>query len=76
MVVASFLATAGDKEYRVVDGCREETYINPETSKAYETGDICSQTSFANRTICPEAQCVFHKFGPRLSDSWLQVKRL
>ena len=57
-----------------MDGCKEETYINPSTNKPFETGDTCDITTFANSTTCRDtAQCLFYKFGPRLSDSWLQV---
>jgi choline transporter-like protein 2/4/5 len=72
MLVASFLATAGDKEYRVVDGCREETCRSPDTQLPFVTGDTCLPGALANCTACPTALCVFHKFGPRLADSWLQ----
>ena len=73
LVVASFLATAGDKEYRVVDACSSETCINDDTKLPFTVKDICDPDPFPDCTSCPEAQCVFHKFGPRLSDSWLQV---
>ena len=59
--------------FKVVDGCKEETCRNPSTGKPFETGDTCSIATFANCTTCPETQCLFYKFGPRLSDSWLQV---
>ena len=56
-----------------MDGCKEETFRNPSTDRPFETGDTCDMAIFANNTKCPEAQCLFYKYGPRLSDSWLQV---
>ena len=74
MVVASFLATSGNKEYRVVDACSQETCVNPDTGEDFTVGDTCEPETFQNCTSCPESQCVFHKYGPRLADSWLQVR--
>jgi len=77
VVVASYLATSGEKEYKVVDANSAQTCINPATEKMFRTNDLCDPKTFpspcgSNCTDCPKPQCVFHKFGPALSDSWLQ----
>jgi len=76
-VVASFLATSGEKEYKVVDASSAKTCMNPDTNKMFQTNDVCDPATFppvcgSNCTDCPTPMCVFHKFGPALSDSWLQ----
>ena len=62
-LVASFLASAGEPEYKIVDTCKEMTCINPETKELYHKDEECNQESFSCPS-CPEAKCVFHKFGP------------
>eukprot|EP00090_Calanus_glacialis_P041007 TRINITY_DN7188_c0_g1_i2.p1 TRINITY_DN7188_c0_g1~~TRINITY_DN7188_c0_g1_i2.p1 ORF type:complete len:720 (-),score=98.82 TRINITY_DN7188_c0_g1_i2:192-2351(-) len=76
-IVASFLATSGNKEYKVVDAASAETCINPATGTMFATNDLCDPATFPTDCITSTdgktPMCVFHKFGPALSDSWLQI---
>jgi len=76
--VAGFLATSGSKEYKMVDmSPTDTTCVNPETKVLYQNNEMCDPTMFntacGNCTSdnCP--QCVFHKFGPSVMDTWFQV---
>ena len=74
-LIASFLASSGEAQFKVVDTCKEMTCLNPETNQAYYKNQVCEPTSF-NCSTCPQAKCVFHKFGPGLLGSVLQVYNL
>ena len=80
MVVGMFLATSGEKEYKVVGMTSTDTFCtNPDTSELYQNNEQCEPESFA--AGCPQSsctgdacpQCVFHKYGPSMAESWLQV---
>eukprot|EP00092_Neocalanus_flemingeri_P054119 GFUD01063736.1.p1 GENE.GFUD01063736.1~~GFUD01063736.1.p1 ORF type:complete len:668 (+),score=70.01 GFUD01063736.1:50-2053(+) len=73
MTIAIFLATSGLHEYRVVDTCSSETYINTATGKMFQVNDICDQNTFVEKTGCPRAQCVHHKFGHANLGTVMQV---
>eukprot|EP00092_Neocalanus_flemingeri_P030195 GFUD01032774.1.p1 GENE.GFUD01032774.1~~GFUD01032774.1.p1 ORF type:complete len:634 (-),score=74.68 GFUD01032774.1:17-1918(-) len=73
MSVACYLATSGFHEYRVVDTCSSEIYNNTATGKMFQDNDICDPNIFVERTGCPRAQCVHHKFGQANLGNWLQV---
>ena len=79
VVVGMFLATSGTKEYKVVDANTAVTCLNPATQKMFVTNEKCDPTTFPTEECsqnCPAdgcPQCVFHKFGPSLAESWLQV---
>ena len=75
LTVASCLATAGEKEFKVVDSCPDETCPNPDslTNSPLTHGDKCDPSTFLRCTSCPEAQCVFNKYGPNTLNSWLQL---
>ena len=52
---------------------------NPDTSELYQNNEQCEPESFA--VGCPQSSCtddacptcVFHKYGPSMAESWLQV---
>jgi len=76
--VGMFLATSGGKEYKVVDmSPTDTTCVNPETKVLYQNNEMCDPSMFnsacgnCTRDDCP--QCVFHKFGPSVIDTWFQV---
>ena len=79
IIVGMFLATSGTREYKVVDITAQDTQcINPVTQTIFSVNDECDPDTFP--VNCAQncdaehcAQCVFHKYGPSLSDSWLQV---
>ena len=75
LMVASCLATAGEKEFKVVDACPEESCINPDslTNMPFTHGDKCDPSTFLRCTSCPQAQCVFNKYGPSTLNSWFQL---
>ena len=74
-LVASFLASSGEAEFKVVDTCRNMTCLNPETNEPYFKNEICSQDTFSCGS-CVKAKCVFYKFGPSTLESWFQVYNL
>ena len=74
-LVASFLASSGQAEFKVLDACKNMTCTNPETGKPYYANEQCDQNAFSC-PACPEATCVFHKFGPSVLESWFQVYNL
>ena len=66
------------KEYKVVDmSPTDTTCVNPETKVLYQNNEMCDPSMFnsacgnCTRDDCP--QCVFHKFGPSVIDTWFQV---
>eukprot|EP00092_Neocalanus_flemingeri_P023904 GFUD01025930.1.p1 GENE.GFUD01025930.1~~GFUD01025930.1.p1 ORF type:complete len:425 (+),score=57.44 GFUD01025930.1:155-1276(+) len=73
LTIASWLATSGSPEYRVVEACSFEIYNNTATNKMFAQDDICDPDTFADCTGCPKAQCVHHMFVPSVLGSWLQV---
>ena len=80
IVVGMFLATSGEKEYKVVGMTSTDTFCtNPDTSELYQNNEQCEPESFAAgcpKTSCTSdacPQCVFHKYGPSVAESWLQV---
>ena len=75
LAVASCLATAGEKEFKVVDACPDEQCQNPDslTNMPFTHGDKCDPSTFLRCTTCPQAQCVFNKYGPSTVNSWLQL---
>ena len=78
VLVGMFLATSGTKEYKVVDADTAVDCINPQTGTQFVTNEKCDPTTFPSSCgqNCPAEgcpQCVFHKFGPSLADSWFQV---
>ena len=68
------------QEYKVVGMKSTDTFCtNPDTSELYQNNEKCEPESFS--TGCPQSscsgdacpQCVFHKYGPSMAESWLQV---
>ena len=66
VTIASYLATVGTAEFRVVDSCSSETCINIDTGDMFENDDVCDPNIFAGCTGCPRAQCLFHRLAPSL----------
>ena len=80
LLVGMYIATSGTKEYKVVDMSPTKTFcVNNSTGTLYQNNEVCDPVTFQTNcgqvcdtdTECP--QCVFHKFGPTVSDTWLQV---
>ena len=46
--------------------------MNEDTNSTFESGDICNPKSF-NCPSCPDAQCVFEKYGPDIINRGLQI---
>ena len=63
ILVGSFLLSARVEQYHVVNGCDDENTTNTLTGHVYKTWDTCHPDTF--NSTCPEAACVFHKYGPR-----------
>lgn len=72
-LVAVFLATCGGPQFKVVDLCDDMTCINTETNQPYRVNEVCEPSTFNCTTVCPQAKCVFYKFGPSSLESGLQV---
>ena len=71
------------QEYKVVDMSPTDTFCtNPDTQELYQNNEQCEPERFS--VGCPQSsctgdtcpQCVFHKYGPSMAQSWLQVSSL
>ena len=64
--------------FQVVDGCRNTNYTDPTSlvTVSVDNDEVCYQSSFPKLASCPEAQCVFSKYGPSTITSWLQLLNL
>ena len=81
-LVGMFLATSGSKEYKVVDVSATDTFcVNPTTEQLYQNNQECNPDTFStscpiNNSTCTSEHCpncVFHKYGPTLAETWLQI---
>ena len=71
-LVAAYLGSAGQPEYKLVDTCKEMNCTNPATKELYFKNEKCDPEKFSC-PACPEASCVFHKFGPSNLEVLFQV---
>ena len=75
IVVAMFLASSGEAEYRVhnLDEC---ACVNPEDDKNWKEDDECEIETFNCNTTCPTSRCEFFRYGPTKEANYLQIYNL
>jgi choline transporter-like protein 2/4/5 len=69
-LVASFLASAGDRVFQVVEPC---SACPGPAGQPYKAGQACDPASFPTCPACPAMKCVFNRFGPGSLENWFQV---
>ena len=62
VTVALFLLSAREPQYRIINGCSGQ---NCTEGGKLETYDSCQPQSLLNCSNCPEAACVFYRYGSR-----------
>jgi len=64
LIVGSFLLSSRIQQFHVINGCEEENCTRTD-GEPFESWDSCAPDEFLNCTSCPEAACVFNKYGPQ-----------
>lgn len=62
LTVGIFLLSAREAQYHVISGCDDEDCTG-EDGEVMKSKDTCEPETFNNCTTCPEAACVFHRYG-------------